>query len=72
MIFLGNSIDQLNQARFAGEIFDEWFIESCQAQSMLARKRYKITISNLICSIHKIGPDNAIGATQIIGHELMA
>ena len=65
-------IHQFDQAGIANEMFHERFIQCGQTQSMLAGERHHVTVSDLIRAGHQVRSDDAVGATQIVRHKLMA
>ncbi len=66
------SMHQFNETRFAGKTFYQRFIEGCQTDAMLAGQRGEVAVSDLMGAGHQIGSDDAVGATQIVGHKLVA
>jgi len=65
-------MQQVHQSRFIRKTSCQRLIESCQTESMLPGQRDKITVGDLICASHQFRPHDPVGATQVVGNELMA
>jgi len=66
------SMQQFHQTRFVRKTFCQRLIERCQTESMLPGQRDEIAVGDLICASHQFRPHDAVGATQVVGNELMA